>query len=335
MLSGTWRIRLYFPKSILAYVRYICFMKIAVTGGAGFIGSNLVKKLVNLGHKVTVVDDLSTGLKSNLHGLDCDFHILSIENSTKLRKILTPCEAIFHFAARGSVPRSILDPLATHKINLAGTLNILEISRENGAHIIYSSSSSVYGSNTLQPKIEETWTSPLSPYGASKLSAEAFLIAYANSFKIPITNFRFFNVYGPWQRPDHDYAAVIPKWIWLAMNGGVIEVYGDGSQTRDFTFIDNVTSVAVSSLSQISSNADPINLAYGNSISLNQILSKLRAIFPLLRVENLPSRNGDVMHSQNNPKKLFQYFPDSEYVDFDQGFDITYQWLKSVAYKSK
>ena len=104
-------------------------MKIAVTGGAGFIGSNLVKKLVNLGHKVAVVDDLSTGLKSNLHGLDCEFHRLSIENSTKLRKILSPYEAIFHFAARGSVPRSILDPLATHKINLAGTLNILEISR--------------------------------------------------------------------------------------------------------------------------------------------------------------------------------------------------------------
>ena len=305
-------------------------MKIAVTGGAGFIGSNLVKKLVNLGHNVTVIDDLSTGLKSNLHGLDCDFHRLSIENLTKLRKILSPCEVIFHFAARGSVPRSILDPLATHKINLAGTLNILEISRENGAHIIYSSSSSVYGSNTSQPKIEETWTSPLSPYGASKLSAEAFLIAYANSYRIPITNFRFFNVYGPWQRPDHAYAAVIPKWIWLAMNGSVIEVYGDGSQTRDFTFIDNVTSVAVSSLSQISSNANAINLAFGNSISLNQILSKLRGIFPLLRVEYLPSRNGDVMYSQNNPKKLFQYFPNTESVDFDQGFDLTYQWLKST-----
>jgi UDP-glucose 4-epimerase len=305
-------------------------MKIAVTGGAGFIGSNLVKKLVNLGHNVTVVDDLSTGLKSNLHSLDCDFHRLNIENFSKLRKVLSPCEAIFHFAARGSVPRSILDPLATYKVNLAGTLNILEISRENGAHIIYSSSSSVYGSNTLQPKIEETWTSPLSPYAASKSSAEAFLMAYANSYKIPITNFRFFNVYGPFQRPDHAYAAVIPKWIWLAMNGGVIEVYGDGSQTRDFTFIDNVTGVAVRSLSRVSSNADPINLAYGNSVSLNQILSKLQSIFPLLRVEYLSLRDGDVRHSQNNPKKLFQYFSEPESVDFDQGFDLTYQWLKSA-----
>jgi UDP-glucose 4-epimerase len=305
-------------------------MEIAVTGGAGFIGSNLVKKLVNLGHNVTVVDDLSTGLKSNLHGLDCNFHRLSIEKFTKLRKILSPCEVIFHFAARGSVPRSILDPLATHKINLASTLNILEISRENGAHIIYSSSSSVYGSNSLQPKIEETWTFPLSPYAASKLSAESFLMAYANSYGIPITNFRFFNVYGPFQRPDHAYAAVIPKWIWLAMNNKVIEVYGDGSQTRDFTFIDNVTAVAVKSLSRVSSNADPINLAYGNSVSLNQILSKLQSIFPLLRVEHLSLRNGDVRHSQNNPKKLFQYFSEPEAVDFDQGFDLTYQWLKSA-----
>jgi UDP-glucose 4-epimerase len=305
-------------------------MRIAVTGGAGFIGSNLVKKLVNFGHNVTVVDDLSTGLQSNLFGVDCDFHRLSIENFSKLRKILSSAEAIFHFAARGSVPRSILDPLATYKINLAGTLNVLEISRENGAHIIYSSSSSVYGSNSFQPKIEETWTSPLSPYAASKSSAESFLTAYANSYKIPITNFRFFNVYGPFQRPDHAYAAVIPKWIWLAMNGGVIEVYGDGSQTRDFTFIDNVTAVAVKSLSRVSSNADPINLAYGNSVSLNQILSKLQSIFPLLRVEYLSLRKGDVRHSQNNPKKLFQYFSEPEAVDFDQGFDLTYQWLKSA-----
>jgi UDP-glucose 4-epimerase len=319
----------------MASVRYICNMKIAVTGGAGFIGSNLVKKLVGLGHNVTVVDNLSTGLKSNLQGVDCDFHRLSIENFTKLRKIVRSCEAIFHFAARGSVPRSIINPLETYRVNLAGTLNILEISRENGAHIIYSSSSSVYGSNTLQPKIEETWTLPLSPYGASKLSAEAFLFAYASSYKIPITNFRFFNVYGPLQRPDHAYAAVIPKWIWLAMNGGEIEVYGDGSQTRDFTFIDNVTTVAVSSLSQISSNAEPINLAYGNSISLNHILAKLYEVFPSLRVKYLPSRTGDVMHSQNNPKKLFQYFPNSQPVDFDTGFYLTYEWLKSIAHQVK
>jgi UDP-glucose 4-epimerase len=155
-------------------------------------------------------------------------------------------------------------------------------------------------------------------------------MAYANSYGIPITNFRFFNVYGPFQRPDHAYAAVIPKWIWLAMNNKVIEVYGDGSQTRDFTFIDNVTTVAVKSLSRVSSNADPINLAYGNSVSLNQILSKLQSIFPLLRVEHLSLRNGDVRHSQNNPKKLFQYFSEPEAVDFDQGFDLTYQWLKSA-----
>ena len=304
-------------------------MKIAVTGGAGFIGSNLVKKLSKLNHEIVVIDDLSTGIVSNLANLDCNFQNVSIMDTTRINKVLSDSEVIFHFAARGSVPRSILDPVATLEINLTGTLNILEIARKTGAHVIYSSSSSVYGQNTIQPKVEETWTSPVSPYAASKLSAEALLNAYANSYSIPVTNLRFFNVYGPLQRPDHTYAAVIPKWIWLALNGKPIEIFGDGEQTRDFTYIDTVVDVAVASLSKVASNGSVINLAFGNSISLNEIKNKLQEKFPALIVNYFPIRPGDVKHSTNYPEKLIKYFPDTIPIKFDIGFEKTYKWLKS------
>jgi len=304
-------------------------MKIAVTGGAGFIGSNLVKKLIELNHDVVVIDDLSTGLASNLENLDCEFHNESIVDYARLNKLISSSEAIFHFAARGSVPRSILDPVAAFQINTIGTLNILEIARNTGAHIIFSSSSSVYGLNTLIPKVEFTWTAPLSPYAASKLSAEALLSAYANSYSIPITNLRFFNVYGPSQRPDHTYAAVIPKWIWQALHGKPIEIFGDGKQTRDFTFVDTVVDVATAALLKVAANGQVINLAYGNQISLNEIIIKLYEKFPNLVINYVPKRNGDVEHSQNNPVRLLKYFPEVSPTSFEIGFEKTFNWLKS------
>ena len=304
-------------------------MKIAVTGGAGFIGSNLVKKLIELNHDVVVIDDLSTGLASNLENLDCEFYDESIVDNAKLDKLISSSEAIFHFAARGSVPRSILDPVAAFQINATGTLNILEIARSTGAHVIFSSSSSVYGLNTSIPKVESTWTSPLSPYAASKLSAEALLSAYANSYNIPVTNLRFFNVYGPFQRPDHPYAAVIPKWIWQALHGKPIEIFGNGEQTRDFTFVDTVVDVATTSLSKVAASGQVINLAYGNQISLNEIKIKLNEKFPKLVSSYLPKRAGDVNHSQNNPDRVYKFFPDVSPTNFEIGFEKTFNWLTS------
>lgn len=304
-------------------------MKIAVTGGAGFIGSNLVKKLMELNHDVIVIDDLSTGLPSNLENLKCNFQNVSIIDNPKLNSLISSCEAIFHFAARGSVPRSILDPVSAFKINAIGTLNILEIARNTGAHVIFSSSSSVYGLNTSIPKVESTWTAPLSPYAASKLSAEGLLSAYANSYNIPVTTLRFFNVYGPLQRPDHPYAAVIPKWIWQAIHGKPIEIFGDGEQTRDFTFVDTVIDVATASLFKVETSGQVINLAYGNQISLNEIKTKLNEKFPKLVSNYSPKRAGDVEHSQNNPDKILRYFPNVIPTNFDVGFEKTFNWLKS------
>ncbi len=198
--------------------------KVAVTGGAGFIGSNLVKRLVKDGFEVVVIDDLSTGLLTNVDQKKTDFQQISITDPQMLLAALNDCSTIFHLAARGSVPRSIKNPVATHEVNATGTFNVLEVARKTGAHVIFSSSSSVYGRNMQLPKDESMWLSPLTPYAASKLAAEGYVQAYAAAYDLPTTILRFFNVFGPRQRPDHEYAAVLPKWIWLAMQGKPIDV---------------------------------------------------------------------------------------------------------------
>ena len=214
--------------------------KVAVTGGAGFIGSNLTKRLLLEGYDVVVIDDLSTGLLSNVDQDKSTFHQISITDSKSLANALKDCETIFHLAARGSVPRSIKNPVATHEVNATGTLNVLEVARKSGAHVVFSSSSSVYGRNMQLPKDESMWLGPMTPYAASKLAAEGYVQAYASAYNVPTTLLRFFNVFGPRQRPDHEYAAVLPKWIWLAMQGKAIDVYGDGSASRDFTYVDDI-----------------------------------------------------------------------------------------------
>ena len=158
--------------------------KVAVTGGAGFVGSNLAAKLVSQGHEVVIIDDLSTGLRSNVDAKNSTFHEVSIIDKIALERALAGCESIFHLAARGSVPRSIKNPVATHNVNATGTLNVLEFARENGAHVLYSSSSSVYGRNMALPKDESMWLGPLTPYAASKLSAEAYVEAYGESGRV-------------------------------------------------------------------------------------------------------------------------------------------------------
>ena len=167
--------------------------KIAVTGGAGFIGSNLCINLVEKNFDIVVIDDLSTGLKSNLPLTSLEFIELNLNNSEKLKKVLKKTDCIIHLAARGSVPRSILSPVLTNEVNSQGTLNILEVARETGAHVIFSSSSSVYGRNSNLPKEENMWVGPINPYAASKLSAEAYVQAYSSTYKFPATIFRFFN----------------------------------------------------------------------------------------------------------------------------------------------
>ena len=302
--------------------------KVAVTGGAGFIGSNLTHRLISEGHDVVVIDDLSTGLISNVDQEKSTFHQVSITDSQALHKALKDCQTIFHLAARGSVPRSIKNPVATHDVNATGTLNVLEVARESGAHVIFSSSSSVYGRNMQLPKDESMWLGPMTPYAASKLAAEGYVQAYASAYKVPTTLLRFFNVFGPRQRPDHEYAAVLPKWIWLAMQGQPIDVYGDGTASRDFTYVDTVLDIAMTAMQEKVITEGAMNLAYGNRIFLNDTIEMLKKHFPDLQVNYKSERLGDVKESQNAPELLKKLFPKIQPKEFETALSETVDWLK-------
>jgi UDP-glucose 4-epimerase len=245
-----------------------------------------------------------------------------------LNSALRESDFIFHLAARGSVPRSIRNPEATFEVNVKGTFNVLSYAHQNSTPIFFSSSSSVYGTNQSLPKDEFMWTAPMTPYATSKLFGESLMQSYGLSYNLPVFTFRFFNIFGPWQRPDHDYAAVIPKWIWKAMKGETIQIYGDGEQTRDFTYIDSVTSALLQVLRNNLVSPHPVNLAFGRKVSLNQVLTLMSRHFPNLRVEYHPPRQGDVRDSQNDPKMLFDKVPNIEITPFEEGLVKTIEWLE-------
>lgn len=318
------------PKMYKTETTNVCRMtKVSVTGGAGFVGTNLVRRLVERGHEVRVIDDLSTGMRTNLDEVDCKVIDVSITDLDGIARALKGSEYIYHLAARGSVPRSLKNPRATLDVNVTGTLNVLECARNEDATVAFSSSSSVYGLNLELPKRENMWTSPLTPYAASKLAAEGLIQSFALSFGIRTINFRFFNIFGPWQRPDHDYAAVIPKWIWKLMNGDHrIEVFGDGSQTRDFTYIDSVTEILIDGMESQVNHPTPLNLAFGDQISLIRLVEILQDYFPKLEVDFREPRVGDVINSQNDPSELNRVFPSVNRIEFEPAINRTIQWFE-------
>jgi UDP-glucose 4-epimerase len=302
-------------------------MKVMVTGGAGFIGTNLTLNLLSSGYEVKVFDDLSTGLKANIPK-DAEFVNASILESSQIDKAIEDCEVVVHLGARGSVPRSIKDPIATHNVNATGTLNVLEAARNSQCHFIFSSSSSVYGSNMILPKNEDMVLRPITPYAASKMSGEALSLGYAKSYGLAVSTFRFFNIFGPWQRPDHEYAAVLPKWISKCIKGDEIEIFGDGEQTRDFTYVGTVVSIIKNCISDKVYHPEPVNLAYGNNISLNQVIHLLKNSFPDLKVKYLSPRDGDVLHSKNDPKLVKSLYPNVNVEKFETSLQETINWFK-------
>ena len=303
-------------------------MKVLVTGGAGFIGTNLTLNLLSGGYEVKVFDDLSTGLKSNIPK-DTEFVNASILEVSQINKAIEDCEVVVHLAARGSVPRSIKDPIATHNVNTTGTLNVLEAARNSQCHYIFSSSSSVYGSNMYLPKNEDMVLRPITPYAASKMSGEGLSLAYAESYGLAVSTFRFFNIFGPWQRPDHEYAAVLPKWISRCMEDREIEIYGDGEQTRDFTYVGTVVKIINNCISGKILHPQPVNLAYGNNISLNQVVKLLKNNYSNLKVKYLLTRDGDVLHSKNEPTLIQSLYPSITPDEFDISFRETIEWYRS------
>ena len=307
-------------------------MRVAVTGGAGFIGSNLVQRLSETGHEVTVIDDFSTGLLSNLHGSKCDIKKVSILDRIALEDALSDANYIFHLAAVGSVPRSIIHPDRAFNINTVGTFNVLECARKSGASILFSSSSSVYGLNQDLPKNEKMWTQPISPYAASKLAAEALVTSYIFSYSMNNLVLRFFNVFGPKQRSDQDYAAVIPKWIRKGLDGTPVEVFGDGTATRDFTYVDFVVDIMLDAMKNKISHEIPINVATGNPVTLNELVETLREIIGDFSVKYSSERHGDVKHSQNNPILLRSIFPNLREVSLKEGLLRTIDWTRENAF---
>jgi UDP-glucose 4-epimerase len=305
-------------------------MKVLITGAAGFIGSNLVKKLSSIA-EVRGIDDLSTGYMRNIEGLDLDFIEGSILDETLLAKAVDGCDAIVHLAARPSVPRSIAEPLRSHEVNATGTLRILDAARNlNNPLVIVASSSSVYGANPTLPKSETALPMPMSPYAVSKLAAEQYTLAWQYSYGMKTLPFRFFNVFGPNQAPDHDYAAVVPTFIASALRGDPLQINGDGLQSRDFTYVGTVCDVIADAVIKGISHSGPVNLAFGTRTSLMEVITNVEKILDtsLTRVYR-EERVGDVKHSQADNSVLMSLFPEVMPVTLDEGLRVTVEWLRS------
>ena len=310
-------------------------MRILVTGGAGFIGANLCRRLVTSPGvtQVSVLDDLSTGSKANLDGLDVDLVVGSILDAELMCRLVDGTDSVVHLAARPSVPRSIQDPMASHLANATGTMTVLEAARLSGQpQVIVASSSSVYGANPILPKREDLASRPLSPYAASKLATEAYALAYGHSFGLPTIAFRFFNVFGPLQSASHAYAAVVPSFVDAALHGRPLTVHGDGTQSRDFTFVDSVTAVLERAITSRLAHPEPVNLAFGSRTTLLELIAEIESVVggELPRVHVDP-RAGDVAHSQADSTVLRGLFPDVQPVAFADAVRLTVEWFRSLA----
>ena len=300
-----------------------------VTGGGGFIGSNLAEAL-SKNNSVTVLDNFFTGRRSNTEGLNAEFIDGSITDLKLLQRIFTGMDYVFHLAALASVPRSVKEPKLVNDINVTGTLNVLMAAKDAYVKkVVYASSSSVYGDSPTLPKVESMPPNPLSPYAVSKLAGEQYCRVFYEVYGLPTASVRYFNVYGPKQNPKGEYAAVIPKFINRILIGKGPTIYGDGEQTRDFTFVKDAVRGTILAAEADMANGEVINIATGNRITINELAGKICRIMGS-EIESVHSepREGDIRHSLadiGKARALIDYEP--HYL-MDEGLDEAINFFK-------
>ncbi len=305
--------------------------KVVVTGGAGFIGSNLARHLCE-DNEVVVIDNLSTGYRHNIAKLISQEKILfleeSITNTELLLEVFSDVDYVFHQAAVPSVPRSVADPLTSNEANVTGTLSVLWAAKECGVKkVVFASSSSVYGDTPSLPKHEQMSLSPLSPYAVGKLADELYADVFEKMYDFKSVGLRYFNVFGPFQDPNSEYAAVVPKFIALAKQGKSPVIYGDGGQTRDFTFVGDVIEANV--LAAISDASGVFNVAGGKRVSVNELAESIIDLVGVSGVAPVyePVRPGDILHSLADISKAneaFGFVPKFSLLD---GLKVTVEWF--------
>lgn len=311
-----------------------------VTGGAGFIGSHIAARLASAGARVRVIDDLSTGYRDNLAEIsgDVDFIQGSVADEQLLAKALEGVELVFHEAAIPSVPRSVENPRQTHIASVDATFSLLLAAREKKVRrIVYAASSSAYGDQPTLPKVESMLPEPLSPYAVAKLVGEHYCQVFTRVYGLETVSLRYFNVFGPRQDPSSQYSGVISRFISEILGGGQPVIYGDGDQSRDFTYIDNVVDANLKAAESLRAVGQVINVANGERISLNRLLEELKSLTGKAEVvaDYRPPRAGDVKHSLADITRARELLGFEPGVDLRTGLQLTIDWWKNSRFAAR
>lgn len=309
-------------------------MRYLVTGGAGFIGSNTVDELVRRGHSVVVLDDLSAGKEENLADVRNKITFMkgSILDLETLQKAMLQADFVIHLAARTSVPRSVKDPIETNRVNVDGTLNVLVAARDNKVkRVVYAASSSAYGETPTLPKTESLVPSPISPYGVSKFVGELYAIAFGRCYGLETVSLRYFNIFGPRQDPDSPYSGVLSRFSTAFLSNTPPVVYGDGEQTRDFTYVDNAVQANLLACEASGASGKVFNIGTGSRVSLTHTLELYRDLTGMnLEAKLEPPRDGDIRDSLADislAREVLGYEPS---VTFEDGLRRTFAWYQAA-----
>lgn len=305
-------------------------MNVLVTGGAGFIGSHIVRGLLERGDRVRVLDNFSTGKRGSLDGLDVEIVEADLRDASRLTEACRGVETVFHQAAFVSVPQSMQEPLDCFDVNVTGTASLLEAARKHGVkRVVFASSAAVYGDSDAYPLSEETPLRPLSPYAASKRVDEIYGQLYTASFGVEVVGLRYFNVYGPRQRPDSQYAAAVPIFIRRLLDNKPVTIFGDGGQTRDLIFVGDVVRANFVAAAHPSAPGGVFNICTGNETRILDLVEILQDLFPSAPAPEFAApRAGDIYRSIGSPQKAAETIGFRAEVSLTDGLARTAEWMK-------